>query len=465
MSRSVEPDPLQRELESLERALPTLKELQQDLKLSQKRLELSQRRLPFTNRPDGSPGVLSGVTGKLEAKFEAQLAERVAELTAFIALPRIEQCAVTLAKLEQEWSVLGPMREITFMINGYGEAEAESLAQDAREAGFSVVAKVSSEVDEAYGDVPFCLHARRLMEPTAANVTQWEEWFLTRIEKIGATFEGWSYPKRLRPSFSLENGRGAIRSREGEASASFARCSVLFGRTLCDFQASNGWSSRGRERRSAPTFKLVPTEFLAKAKRRRPVDPEPSASKFAQWLYSLYSSAHGDEADRDAGSAAEEKVLSARQRAFSSADERTLRKGFPDWRLKHNGMTLGGAREHSFFEINDLAVGGKPLRVLPDLVYENCSTREIIIVEVKHSGMDIPDNLWPNIWGQLWCYSQIHEVRDAPKVTVVGEVWGDLYGRRDPVSVYLRASVRRDPRKAAYDRFFRTLFDVYRGSV
>ncbi|WP_291038065.1 hypothetical protein, partial [Hyphomonas sp.] len=126
-----------------------------------------------------------------------------------------------------------------------------------------------------------------------------------------------------------------------------------------------------------------------------------------------------------------------------------------------------------FFSINDLLVGGKPLRVLPDLIYENTRTDEIIIVEIKHSQMDIPSNLWPNIWGQLWCYAQIQELRRFQKLTVIGEVWGDYYrkeslgkrrGLRDCQYVYLRASVRRNPRAVPYDRFFRTLFDIYRGA-
>jgi hypothetical protein len=52
----------------------------------------------------------------------------------------------------------------------------------------------------------------------------------------------------------------------------------------------------------------------------------------------------------------------------------------------------------------------------------------------------------------------------ATRITAIGEVWGDkTYFRDKSRYVYLRASVRRDPRAPAFDRFFRTLFDIYRG--
>jgi hypothetical protein len=122
----------------------------------------------------------------------------------------------------------------------------------------------------------------------------------------------------------------------------------------------------------------------------------------------------------------------------------------------------------NYLTVDDLKVAGEALRVLPDLVYRNQRTGEIIIVEIKHSRMTIPSNLWPNIWGQLWCYAQLGQVRKAPRVTVIGEVWGDAWTRGNrKISgshlVCLRASVRRNPRVPAYDRFFRELFDIYRG--
>ena len=90
-------------------------------------------------------------------------------------------------------------------------------------------------------------------------------------------------------------------------------------------------------------------------------------------------------------------------------------------------------------------------------------------MEIKNSKMEIPSNLWPNIGGQLWCYAQIPLVREASRVTVVGEVWGEewLHGSKRERATYphlfMRASVRRDPRVPAFDRFFQALFTIYAG--
>jgi hypothetical protein len=88
--------------------------------------------------------------------------------------------------------------------------------------------------------------------------------------------------------------------------------------------------------------------------------------------------------------------------------------------------------------------------------------------------MPIPTNLWPNMWGQLWCYAQIKKIREAASVSVIGEIWGDRWtpryrsmgeGRRGGEHlIVLRASVMRDPREPAFDTFFRTLFEIYVGA-
>ncbi|MDE4125199.1 ribonuclease E inhibitor RraB [Phaeobacter gallaeciensis] len=398
-----------------------------------------------------------------------EMAREEAEKAAFDALPLIEKNAIKLADLEREWSILGPSRSITFTVCFIEEEQANLLAQDARKEGFDVsIVTWASENTYRYE-----LNATRIMEPTAENVTFWEDWFFTRAKNApdfeeyddyfidGADFSGWSYPKTLRPAFLLE---GDKRSKNYQnALGAQERTRILFGQTLCDFEASNGWASK-KNSNSSPSFQLIPSEFVKFAIRRRPSSPGPTASNFSQWLYSLYASAFGDAQDRDEGKAAEEFILEERQRAYAATDSKTMRSHFSDWRLQFNGLHMAQGIRPNFYTIKDLRVRGEPLRVLPDLVYRNNRTGEVIIVEIKHSQMDIPSNLWPNIWGQLWCYAQIEEFRDAPKVTVVGEVWGDQWYSRGQVRyVYLRASVRRNPRAKAYDRFFRSLFDIYRG--
>lgn len=397
-------------------------------------------------------------------EFDRQEAER----KAFNALPLIERNAKTIADLEKEWSVLGPLREITFSVQFRAETGMEALAQAARDNGFNVEIVGSDE-----GSFPFKLKASRKMEPSAQVVTRWECWFEEQassvpdfcdeydLEQFGAELEGWSYPRKLTPSFMLEGD--FKRNRRWRITASTERTRILFGETLCDFEASNGWEDREGNRKSG-AFQLEPTKFIENAKRRRPRNPEPTASGFSQWLYSLYSNAYGKDEDRARGKLAEQEIFAERSKAFSATDYQTMRKRFPGWRLKHNGMNTGKDERPRYFEIEELSVGGRPLRVLPDLIYENTNTGARIIVEVKHSYMTIPTNLWPNIWGQLWCYSQMADIKSSPCVTVVGEVWGDGNSRGLGRYVYLRASVRRDPRAGAFDQFFCILFDIYRGA-
>lgn len=252
--------------------------------------------------------------------------------------------------------------------------------------------------------------------------------------------------------------------RNWHIAAASKRTRILFGEALCDFEASNGWADREGSRQLG-AFQLVPTKFIETAQRRRPRNPEPTASGFAQWLYSLYSDVYGRDQDRERGKLAEQEILAERSRAFSATDNQTMRERFPDWRLVHNGMNIGKDEPPRYFEIKELSVGGQALRVLPDLIFENIDSGARIIVEVKHSYMTIPTNLWPNIWGQLWCYSQVADIKSSPSVTVVGEVWGDkTYYRGGDRCVYLRASVRRNPRASTFDQFFRVLFDIYRGA-
>lgn len=319
----------------------------------------------------------------------------------------------------------------------------------------------------------FAVAASRNMEPTASEITRWEIWFETQASLVAedyddcgfivpsAEYAGWSYPKKLQPEFMLD-GNSREKARQHIA-ASQDRTRILFGNTLCEFEATNGWADRKNSAKLG-AFQFIPSRFIEVAVSRRPKNPAPTASGFSQWLYSLYSSAFGSDIDMQRGKSLEPEILEARNRAFSATDNRSMRRNHPGWRLKHNGMLARNNERPPYYEIDELSVGGQALRVIPDLIYENADMSACIIVEVKHSYMTIPNNLWPNIWGQLWCYSKIPELKRLRGVTVVGEVWGDKSYHKGGRYVYLRASVRRDPRAAAFDRFFRHLFEIYRGA-
>lgn len=221
-------------------------------------------------------------------------------------------------------------------------------------------------------------------------------------------------------------------------------------------------------------FKLVPSEFLKRARAMAPQSPEPTASAFASWVYSLYGVPGTNEDDMQRGIEGE-KLLSRfgedsrfdSRRGWIGATPSKLASRGDGWRLVHQGLHLT-EKPLANFEVEALRVNGTPMRLSPDLVYRNQRSGEVRIVEIKLSRLPVPTNLWPNVWAQLWCYSHIPLALNAPKVVVAGEVWGDWMSRitRDRYLVRfmgLRSVVRRDPRVSSYDRFFLELFNIYGG--
>lgn len=286
-------------------------------------------------------------------------------------------------------------------------------------------------------------------------------------------------PSRRSVNFWPEGSRGLDRM---DRQAAEARAQVLFGAALAKdplekdeiigIPFAQDVVKRVPDGPASSTFKLVPSEFLRLAQKMRPEKPEATVSAFSQWIYSLYGKAFGDDEDRERGKAMEPEILERRTKAACCVNNGFLRSIDSEWRLIHNGLHVRDRDHVDYFTIDSLKVNGEPLRASPDLVYRNARFSEVIIVEIKHSRMQIPANLWPNIWGQLWCYAQIDIARNANSLTAVGEVWGESWtrglgrGRNYTPGVplvSLRASVRRDPRSAAYDRFFRALFEIYCG--
>lgn len=288
-----------------------------------------------------------------------------------------------------------------------------------------------------------------------------------RVDKILNTVEQKFYPDQI-VDFEPSGGRF---SKLKDERAMNARANILFGEA--SYEPTNSLNRWFRNADSVQDFKIVPSEFMRKAQRSPPHKPQATASGFAQWIYSLYAKAYGDDEDREHGKEMEERILERRRFSASCIDNKYLDRAGSDWRLIHNGLHTHDTDHVSYFNIRHLSVGGSTLKASPDLVYQNRRTLEIIIVEIKYSRLTITRNLWPNVWGQLWCYSQIELALNAPKVTVIGEVWGEWWtrgirGRKtyDPGHpvLRLRASIRRDPRAPAYDGFFQKLFDIYRSA-
>lgn len=88
---------------------------------------------------------------------------------------------------------------------------------------------------------------------------------------------------------------------------------------------------------------------------------------------------------------------------------------------------------HTFYA-SRLLVDGQPMRCRPDVVLRNTATGLVIVVERKVTGWqdsDVPEDAWPNVRAQLWCYGWIDDWLAAPDVILVCQFHRRrLHGRR-----------------------------------
>lgn len=217
-------------------------------------------------------------------------------------------------------------------------------------------------------------------------------------------------------------------------------------------------------------FEIRPSLFLKSALKHAPQKPGNTVSAFTDWVYSLYRTSAKDPLALEFGLKVERSIFQERSDLIKQVSFAEDKKQFPDWKLIHNGLGYNSAGENPvnhFFDIADLPIHGTPIRGSPDLIYKNQQDGSVVIVEIKFTRKPIPSNLWPNVWAQLWAYSKIPIVKDCPNLTIVGEVWGNNIAWKSKqelmFDVYLRRSVRRNPRQLPFEKFFNTLFSIYRG--
>jgi len=218
--------------------------------------------------------------------------------------------------------------------------------------------------------------------------------------------------------------------------------------------------------KSISPFYLSARELLERAVRTPPRHASPSASSFAAWIYSLYCYDFDPRVLHKAKQA-EDEILEAKRIWTSRSEFQNFH--LSAWQQIHCGMGFLDSNEnHKYFNIPSLRLNGVPLQAVPDLVFQHKHTGHIIILEVKFSMANIPANLWPNIWAQLWVYSKIPQFSSAPYLTCVGEIWGENARgwAKDNLasSVYLRSTVRRNPRDASFDKFFMHMFKIFNGT-
>ena len=236
-------------------------------------------------------------------------------------------------------------------------------------------------------------------------------------------------PEKQRITFVSDeywNTKGGRRSRRTNTESTEARMMSLFSEIdILDpitSYVSTGERPFNYRKREPEPFNVVSSDFLAKARRLPPIRPEPTASGFSSWIYSLYGHAIGKDEDRERGKEVEQELLDRRRATFQCIDNKYLRKVVSNWALIHNGIEPPKDRPLDYLTIDHLRVGGVPLRVSPDLMYQNRALSKVLIVEIKHTKMFVPTNLWPNVLAQLWCYSQIEVARQAESVCVIGVV-------------------------------------------
>lgn len=70
-----------------------------------------------------------------------------------------------------------------------------------------------------------------------------------------------------------------------------------------------------------------------------------------------------------------------------------------------------------------LTVGGRPLQCIPDRVLKNTKTGSVFVFENKSTPYSVPQQGWPNLKVQLWCYSWIDRWLNAPEVFLIGSIW------------------------------------------
>lgn len=215
-------------------------------------------------------------------------------------------------------------------------------------------------------------------------------------------------------------------------------------------------------------FHTGASDFLRLARSHPPSKRGQTVSDFTSWIYSLYTS-RTDSLALEYGLKMERPIF--RERSKLTSDKVFSWIEPSAWELLHNGLRIADVNGNrvASMEIPDLKVDGSAIHASPDLIYVHKTTRAAILIEIKFSLAKIPTNLWPNVWAQLWAYSKIPELQSAPSISAVAEVWAEQFDqghlKSRGATLYLRATKRKNPRNAAFDRFFTELFRIYSGQL
>ena len=169
----------------------------------------------------------------------------------------------------------------------------------------------------------------------------------------------------------------------------------------------------------------------------KPEKPINKASSFAQWVFT-----QSNDQSRNQDSITEH-INKQRGREAHLAIDNFFRmdwarnnldsESVSDWIIEH---TESDARAGKSYKASNLKINGKVLKCSPDVVLRHKKQNKIVIIERKTTFVPahrIPDNGWPNLQAQLWCYSWMDSILDVDEVILVGQIWRHI--TREAVSL------------------------------
>lgn len=186
--------------------------------------------------------------------------------------------------------------------------------------------------------------------------------------------------------------------------------------------------------------------------------PIPTASAFANFVF---RETHGrregladpnqEERQKWVGRISEEKM--SQYHAVAAQCQSDKQPPVREWKLVYEGAALDTDKE--VLECRFLTVNGFPIRCCPDLVLESDGERKhktVLIVERKvRTGVydypSVPDQTWPNVRAQLWCYSWISRwdwLRHENVLLIAEYFWHPYPERGEPVYMGVRGIWRRE---------------------
>ena len=199
----------------------------------------------------------------------------------------------------------------------------------------------------------------------------------------------------------------------------------------------------------------------------RPENPIPNASNFANWVFknsSYYREPVNSEQKKREYERIKQGVIDHRSIDLFFQHKWTIdnleRADRSEWELisadKYN------------YRSSCLTINNKPMCCRPDVVLKNKISKSILIIERKTTSVPqdhVPENGWPNIQAQLWCYSWIDEWYQVPDITLVAQIWHRTYKPKGGFALELNKNIgpswKRSDKK--HNKFCHELFEAYGG--